>query len=125
MDHTFTPGEKEIFERFTSGKSEHALTLVDYFIARFQEMGAVTVHPHKTMISITRGNNGIAYITQLGKKFIHIVFPFYEAHENNMCFQRIQHVPGRWVIYHHLRMYEKDDLNEEVLRYMLLALKGK
>jgi hypothetical protein len=102
-------------------KSETAKLLFDLFIAEFKKIGAVDIHPHKTMISICRGKQGIAYITQAGKGFIQVVFPFKQRYDDNFCFQRIQEVPGRHTIYHHLRILNKEDINDEVRKFMRLA----
>ena len=63
----------------------------------------------------------IAYITQLGKNFIHIVFPFEKAYADNLCFQKIAQVPGENQFNHHFRMLSREDVNEEILGFMRLA----
>jgi hypothetical protein len=95
--------------------------LFDHFIAELQKIGPVIIHPHKTMISIAKGKKGVAYVTQSGKKFIHVVFAFKQRHDDNLCFQRIQEVPGRHVVYHHFRLLDKDDINDEVQKFMRIA----
>ena len=104
-------------------KSTYALTLFDHFIAELQKIGPVNIHPHKTMISISNAHNGVAYITQAGKAFIHVVFAFKQRYDDNLCFQRIQEVPGRHTIYHHFRMLHKEDVNDEVRKFMRIAYK--
>ena len=116
--------DKDLSE-YLIGKSEHSLGLFDHFIAELQKIGPVTIHPHKTMISIANSRKGVAYITQIGKKFVHVVFPFNQRYDDNLCFQRIQQVPGRNVIYHHFRMLQPEDINEEVRKFMKLAFLGK
>jgi hypothetical protein len=64
-----------------------------------------------------------AYITQLGRDFIHIVFPFKQTYDDNLCFIKIKPVPGSDDYNHHFRMYLKEDLNEEIRKYMKLAYK--
>ena len=110
---------------FLIGKSAHALMLFDHFITELQKIGPVTIHPHKTMISIANSRKRVAYITHVGKKFIHIVFPFNQRYDDNLCFQKIQQVPGRNVIYHHFRMLQLEDINEEVRKFMKLAFINK
>jgi hypothetical protein len=104
-------------------KSTHALMLFDHFIAELQKIGPVNIHPHKTMISISNTHNRVAYITQAGKTFIHVVFAFKQKYDDNLCFQRIQEVPGRHTIYHHFRMLHNEDINEEVRKFMRIAYK--
>jgi len=110
-----------VLSAFLSGKSEHALMLFDHFTIELQKIGPVTIHAHKTMIGIANSHKRVAYITQVGRKFIHVVFPFKERYDDNLCFQKIQQVPGRRVVYHHFRMLQKEDLNEEVRGFMLMA----
>jgi hypothetical protein len=109
---------------FSIIRSAHALMLFDHFIVELQKIGIVSINPHKTMISIVNPHKGVAYITQAGKNFIHIVFPFKQRYDDNLCFQRIQEVPGRNVIYHHFRMLNKEDVNDEVRKFIRIAYDG-
>ena len=106
---------------FSIIRSAHALMLFEHFIAELQKAGLVSIYPHKTMISIANADKGVAYITQAGKNFIDVVFPFKQRYDDNLCFRRIQEVPGRRVIYHHFRMLQKDDINDEVRKFMRIA----
>jgi hypothetical protein len=115
MDHPKSPTAISIV------KSEHARLLMDHFIHELEKIGPIVIHPHKTMISIANKQKRIAYITQAGKIFIHVVFPFKRKYDDNFCFQRIQVVPGRNTIYHHFRMLRTGDINAEVRRYMRIA----
>ncbi|MBV8388968.1 MAG: hypothetical protein JO080_04120 [Mucilaginibacter sp.] len=106
---------------FLNGKSEHCLILFHHFVNEFQKVGPVTLHPAKTMIGIANSHKRIAYITQLGKNFVHVVFPLRERYEDNFCFQKIAQVPGDTQFNHHFRMLHQEDVNEEVLKFMRLA----
>lgn len=106
---------------FLRGKSPHTQELFRYFINAFRKVGEVEVLPAKTMIGIATPRKRIAYVTQLGKNFIHVVFTFETAYEDNLCFQKIAQVPGVRQFNHHFRMYEKEDLNDEVIRFIELA----
>jgi hypothetical protein len=119
--YTNTPEEERDLQHFLSGKSEYTLALFDHFITEFKNIGTVTVHPAKTMIGIANSHKRIAYITQLGKNFIHVVFPFKERYENNLCFQKIAQVPGDIQQNHHFRMLQTEDVNDEVRKFMQLA----
>ena len=71
------------------------------------------------MIGVANDHKRIAWITQLGKNFVHVVFPFKVQHEDNLCFQKIAQVPGDSKQFnHHFRMYQTEDVNEEVIGYM-------
>lgn len=107
---------------FLAGKSEHTIGLFHHFTDQYQRVGKVTLYPAKTMIGIATQRKRIAYITQLGKNFIHVVFLFEKPYPENLCFQKIAQVPGDAKQFnHHLRMYTKEDLNKEVMSYMKLA----
>jgi hypothetical protein len=73
------------------------------------------------MIGISNSHKRIAWVTQLGKNFIHVVFPFKQPYDDNLCFQKVGQVPGQQQFNHHFRMINSDDLNEEVLEFMRLA----
>jgi hypothetical protein len=112
-------------EDFLTGKPEHTKLLFHHFVNEFQKLGAITLHPAKTMIGIANGKKRIAWITQFGKNFLHIVFPFRKAYTENLCFQKIAQVPGDAVQFnHHFRMLYIDDINEEITRFMKMAIDG-
>ncbi|MEO8887496.1 MAG: DUF5655 domain-containing protein [Mucilaginibacter sp.] len=113
--------EEYTLSRFLTGKSEHTLMLFHHFVDEYQKLAPVTLHPAKTMIGIANSHKRVAYITQLGKNFIHVVFPFKQRYEDNLCFQKIAQVPGDQQCNHHLRIYHVDDINNEVLGFMRLA----
>ena len=109
---------------FLNGKSEHTFMLFDHFIKQFQRIGSITIEPTKTMIGISNAHKRIAWVTQLGKNFIHVVFPFKHLYEDNLCFHKMGQVPGSTTQYnHHLRIYFKEDINTEVLKFMKMAYK--
>ncbi len=105
-----------------NGKSVHTKLLYEHFIKQFETIGAITIHPAKTMIGIDNGHKRVAWVTQFGKNFIHIVFPFKKPYSDNLCFQKIAPVPGDSKQFnHHFRMLHGEDINEEVLYFMKLA----
>jgi hypothetical protein len=107
---------------FLAGKSEHTLMLFNHFVNQFKKVGDVTLHPAKIMIGIVNRHKRIAWITQLGKNFIHVVFPFKQQYPDNLCFQKIAQVPGdAHQFNHHFRMLNPDDVNDEVLDFMRIA----
>lgn len=107
---------------FLDGKSSLTIDLFNFFVERFNSIGEVSLHPAKTMIGIATPRKRIAYITQLGKNFIHVVFPFEKPYKDNLCFQKIAQVPGDSKQFnHHFRMLAKEDVNSEVMKFMKLA----
>jgi len=105
---------------FLKGKSEHTVSLFWHFVQCYRQIGAVTVHPTKSMIALA-AKTRVAYITRLGKDFIDITFPFSTPYNDNLCFHRIAQVPGQQQFNHHFKMYRKEDINEEVMSFMKLA----
>ncbi len=105
---------------FLKGKSPVAIDLFWYVAESFQQFGLVTLHPTKTMIGFA-ANKRMAYLTRFGRDFIDITFPFAEPYHDNLCFHKIAQVPGQQQFNHHFRMYNNDDVNDEVLRFMKLA----
>lgn len=108
---------------FLKGKSTITLELFTHFIEQFELLGNVSRIPAKTMIGIATPRKRIAWITQLGKNFVHVVFPFEKPYPDNLCFQKIAQVPGDDKQFnHHLRIYSKEDVNEEVKQFMKMAI---
>lgn len=116
-----TPADDRQLSAFLTGKSEYTLMLFHHFIAEFSKVGDIQVEATKSMIGISNSHKRIAWVTQLGKSFIHVVFPFKQEYPDNLCFQKIAQVPGQQQFNHHFRMLAPEDLNEEVLAFMKLA----
>jgi hypothetical protein len=115
--------DKKVAE-FFEGKSEHTIELFRHLVTAFEKAGAVTLHPAKTMIGIDNGVKSVAWVTQFGRNFIHVVFPFKETFHENNCFQKIAQVPGTNQYNHHFRMLYKEDINREVQGFIDKAVKG-
>ncbi|MEO8473261.1 MAG: hypothetical protein ABI477_13765 [Chryseolinea sp.] len=116
------PSSDKTLNDFLQGKSANTLMLFHHFVNQFQQIGNVVLIPAKTMIGVATPRKRIAYITQLGKNFVHVVFPFEKPFPDNLCFQKIAQVPGDARQFnHHFRLYSKADLNEEVRGFMKLA----
>src|SRR5688572_18039768 len=108
---------------FFVGKPPLTRELYDHFVKNFKTIAPVTIHPAKTMIGIATPRKRVAYVTHFGKNFIHVVFPFDQAYEDNLCFQKVAKVPDDSKQYnHHFRMLSKEDLNSEVKKFMKLAV---
>lgn len=113
--------EEKHLSDFLNGKTEYTLGLFRFFIEQLGEFGAIKLRPAKSMISI-ESKTQFAYITQLGKNFIHVVIPFNQPHENNLCFIKIAQVPGTDQFNHHLRIFYKEDVNDEVKGFLRMAM---
>lgn len=121
MQHS--PSDDPQLAPFLSGKSEQTIALFNHFVEQFRAVGNVELHPAKTMIGISNGEKRIAWITQFGKSFVHVVFPFKEPYPDNLCFQKIAQVPGdQQQFNHHFRLLHAEDVNDEVRHFMQIAL---
>jgi hypothetical protein len=107
---------------FLRGKSELTVDLFWHFVNSFRKVGPITIHPTKSMIAFA-AKTRIAYVIQLGKNFVDVVFPFDQPYNDNLCFRKIAQVPGTQQYNHHLRLMSKADVNKEVLHFMKLAYK--
>ena len=108
---------------FLAGKSAHTVELFDHLIGEFLLLAPIKVYPTKSMIALGLVTN-FAYVTQLDKNFIDVVFPFNEIYEDNLCFAKIKTVPGTNQHNHHFRMYLKEDINDEVRGFMRKSLEA-
>ena len=116
------PNNNKTVADFLAGKSQHTIKLFDHFIEVYNTIGIIELHAAKTMIGISNTHKRIAWITQLGKNFIHVVFPFTKAYDDNLCFIKIAQVSGDSNQFnHHFRMLDTADISEEVISYMKLA----
>ena len=68
--------DDKLLQDFLKGKSEHTFILFNHFISKYKGVGGITIHPAKTMIGMANEHKRIAWVTQLGKNFIHVVFLF-------------------------------------------------
>ena len=126
MKNDLSVENNDELNNFLAGKSEITLHLFHYFIAEYQKLAPVTIHPAKTMIGIANSHRRIAWVTQLGKNFVHIVFPFKQEYPDNLCFQKIAQVPGdAHQFNHHFRMLHPEDINDEVKKFMRMAFEDE
>ncbi|MBT2562083.1 hypothetical protein J7E50_15680 [Pedobacter sp. ISL-68] len=114
--------EEKHLSDFLNGKTEYTLGLFRFFIEQLAELGEINLRTTKSMIAI-ESKTGFAYITQLGKNFIHVIIPFNQPYENNLCFTKIAQVPGTNQFNHHLRIFFKEDVNDEVKSFLRMAMK--
>ena len=114
--------DKELSD-FLAGKSEHTVALFNHLVDEYKQIGDVRLHPAKSMISFA-ARTRFAYVIQLGKNFIDVVFPFKKPYNDNLCFNKIKPVPGSDDYNHHFRMYFTEDINDEVRTYMKMAFES-
>jgi len=105
---------------FLIGKTDYTVTLFEHLVAKFEEIGPISLHATKSMIVFSR-DKGFAYVINLGKNFVDVVLPFKEPYVDNLCFRKIALVPRSTDYNHHLRIIMPEDINEEVFDYMKKA----
>jgi hypothetical protein len=108
---------------FLKGKREVTIGLFYHFIDEYRKLGPFVLHPARTRIAFA-ARVRFGYIHRLGKDFVDIVLTFDRPHTDNLCFYRIGEVPGGKVFQHYLRIYRTDDINDEVKKFMRMALEA-
>ena len=119
-NHRHSCNEKRVDE-FLAGKSAHTIQLYHHFLAEYRKIGEFVLHPAKSRIAFA-GKIRFGYIHRLGKDFLDVALTFNKSHDDNLCFYRIGPVPGSNYFQHYLRIYRKEDINDEVKKFMRLAL---
>jgi hypothetical protein len=122
INHPHSCNERTV-EDFLVGKSPEVVELYQCFINEYQKIGLFKLHPAKSRIAFA-ADIRFGYIHRLGKDFLDVVLTFHEAFHDNLCFYRIGEVPGGKYFQHYLRLYKKEDINEEVRSFMKMALES-
>ena len=106
---------------FLAGKSDHTIDLFLYFIEEYKRIGEFVLHPARSRIGFA-AKIRFGYFHRLGKDFVDVVLTFNKPYHDNLCFYRIGEVPGGKIYQHYLRIMQKEDVNDEVRKYMKMAL---
>lgn len=107
-------------EDFLKGKPAEILELFHFFLDEYRKIANFTLHPAKHRIAFV-GKTRYGYIHRVGRSFIDIVLHFPQAFEENFCFYKIATYPGAGVWNHYIRLQHKEDINEEVKKYLKMA----
>lgn len=118
--HPHSCNEKTV-DDFLFRKSPKVVELFQYFISEYQSIGPFKLHPSKSRIAFA-ADIRFGYIHRLGKDFLDVVLTFNQAYNDNLCFYRIGEVPGGKYFQHYLRIFNKEDINDEVRKFMKMAL---
>jgi hypothetical protein len=112
---------EKTLDDFLEGKSEHTLDLFYYFIDEYRKMGEFVLHPAKSRIAFA-AKTRFGYVHRLGRNFVDVALTFPHPYHENLCFYRIGEVPGGKIYQHYLRIMQREDVNDEVTKYMKMAL---
>ena len=82
-------------------------------------MGSFDLHPVKTRVALLTKMR-FCSVNRIGKDFIDVHFVLTKAHEDNTCFYKIENLGNRFFL-HHIKIYHKADVNDQVRKYMELA----
>lgn len=108
-------------DSFFIGKSDQVIELFQYFIEEYKKIGCFVLHPAKSRIAFA-AKIRFGYVSRVGKDFIDIALTFDKPYVDNLCFYRIGEVPGGKIFQHYIRLMLKDDINDEVRKFMRMAL---
>jgi hypothetical protein len=104
---------------FLRGKTEKVLSLYQHFLDQYRTIGDFRIHPSKSMLSLAK-NTRFCMVYKLGRNFMDVYIPLSKVYADTLCFHKIGHV-GEKQTNHWLRIYEPEDVNEEVMFYMRMA----
>jgi hypothetical protein len=119
-NHPHSCNERTVKD-FLNGKSEHTIELYHHFIDELSKLGDFKLHPARSRIAFA-AEIRFGYIKTLGKNFVDVALTFNKPYHDNLCFYRIGEVPGGKYYQHYLRIYQKANVNEEVKKFMRMAI---
>jgi len=108
-------------DKFLANRTKKALELYNHFISEFKKIGDFELHPAKTRIALNKKMR-FASINRLGKDCLDAHLVFIERFDETLCFHKIDEVTKRAFV-HHFRLYRKEDLTDELKKYMKMAYK--
>ena len=106
-------------ELFLKGKSEKAIDLFNSFIVEYKKIGDFELHPVKTRVALLTKMR-FCSINKIGKDFIDVHFVLTEPYNDHQCFYRIENLGDRFFL-HHAKIFERNDVNTELEKFMRLA----
>jgi len=106
-------------DSFLKGKSQKAIDLFDNFLSEYKMVGDFGIHPVTTRVALLTKMR-FCSINKVGKDFIDVHFVLTKPYTDNLCFHRIDNLADRFFV-HHIKIYDKADINSEVKKFMRLA----
>lgn len=104
---------------FLQGKTKEAIELFNYFLSEYKKIGDLDIHPVKTRVALLTKMR-FCSINKIGADYIDVHLVFTKPYNDNLCFYKIDNLANRFFV-HHLKLYNKTDINSEVRKYMKLA----
>lgn len=108
-------------DNFLANKTEKVIELYHYIISEFRKIGDFELHPAKTRIAL---NNKMRFasINRLGRDCLGAHLVFNQRFDGTLCFHKIDEVT-KTAFVHHFKLCSKNDLTEELKKYMRMAYK--
>lgn len=106
-------------DNFLSGKTKKSIAIFNCFISEYKNIGDFELHPVKTRVALLTKMR-FCSINKIGKDFIDVHFVLTKPYNDNFCFYRIENLADRFFL-HHLKVYDRTDINSEVKKFMQLA----
>lgn len=108
-----------IIGKFLKGKSEKASDLLKYFISLYKRVGAIELSEEESKFILSKKIR-FCSINKVGIDYIdfHLVLgePF---NKSELCY-KVENVLNIFYL-HHFRIFEKEDIDKELKKYMKLA----
>ncbi len=104
---------------FLSNKPDKSVALFDFFLSEYRKIGPFELHPVKTRVALLTKMR-FCSINKIGADHIDIHLVLTSLYEDNTCFYKIDNLANRFFV-HHARIYDKNDINDELKKYMAMA----
>jgi hypothetical protein len=104
---------------FIAGKQAKSVELFNLFLEEYKKIGPFELHPVKTRVALLTKMR-FCSINKIGTDYIDIHLALTSLFENTSCFYKIDNLANRFFV-HHARLYNGDDITDELRKYMVLA----
>ena len=95
------------------------MALFNFFLSEYRKIGPFKLHPVKTRIALLTKMR-FCSINKIRTDHIDIHLVLTGLYEDNTCFYKINNLANRFFV-HHARIYDKNDINDELKKYMAMA----
>jgi hypothetical protein len=106
-------------EDFLKGKSAKSVELFHDFLSEYRKIGPFDLHPVKTRVALLTQMR-FCSINKIGPDYINIHLVLTQHFDDTTCFNKIDNLANRFFV-HHAHLYNKDDITDELKKYMALA----
>ncbi len=104
---------------FLRGKPVESIELFHFFISEYRKIGDFELHPVKTRVALLTKMR-FCSVNKIGKDHIDIHLVLTTLFEHASCFYKVDNLGNRFFV-HHCRLYDMDDITDELRKYMLMA----